>query len=363
MLAEDTTELYNNEINDVELEDDDTDETVGIPQYAITAYGADYDVEGIVRRIDRGDIEVPRFQRSFVWSQIRSSRFIESLLMGLPVPGIFLYREIDSQKLLVIDGQQRLRTLQFFYGGKFETSKRDFILKGLETKFNGLAYEDLTDEDRRRLDDSIIHATIIRQDLPDDNGSSQYFIFERLNTGASSLASQEIRAAVYHGAFNGLLEDLNKNQAWRKLFGGISSRKRDEELVLRFLALYFWSDEYVSPMKGFLNKFMKHNQSLERYQEVQIRELFDNTVNTILDKIGAKAFKRVRTVNAALLDSVMIGIARRLQKGPIESEIRQQYLSLKDNQDFQSAIYVSTADTEKVKNRIHLATAAFSNVE
>ena len=362
MIVQATDNLIGGQMNDVELEDDSGNETVGMPQFAITGYGADYDVEGIVKRLEREDIIIPDFQRNFVWSQIRSSRFIESLLMGLPVPGIFLYREKDSHKLLVIDGQQRLMTLKYFYRGVFGESRGPFKLKGLETKFSGVSYAELLDEDRRRLDDSIIHATVIRQDLPDDSGSSQYFIFERLNTGATSLAAQEIRAAVYHGAFNDLLGDLNKNLAWRELFGGKSSRKRDEELVLRFLALYFGSEQYRSPMKSFLNRFMKHNQHLEMYQEDQIRNLFERTGSTILDKIGPGAFKRVRTVNAALLDSLMIGIARRLDSGSIDSDITKEYDSLRADEQFESAISASTADTEKVKERIRLATEAFSNV-
>ena len=88
-------------------------------QYEISSYGADYDVEGLVKRLERDDLLIPPFQRNYVWKLKEASRFIESLLLGLPVPGVFLVREQDSNKLLVIDGQQRLKTLQFFYNGIF----------------------------------------------------------------------------------------------------------------------------------------------------------------------------------------------------------------------------------------------------
>lgn len=363
MLAQRPREFIDFSELDTEVEDDESEETVGMPQFAISGYGADYDVEGLVRRLDRKDILIPDFQRNFVWSQIRSSRFIESLLMGLPVPGVFFYRESDSQKLLIIDGHQRLMSLQYFYRGQFESTGRRFQLKGLETKFDGLMYRDLLDEDRRRLDDSIIHATVIRQDLPDDNGSSQYFIFERLNTGATALSAQEIRSAAYNGEFNDLLEELNNNVAWREMFGSASSRKRDEELILRFLALFFRNGEYKSPMKSFLNTFMKHNQNLSLYSPDEIRESFESTVTTVLEKIGKNAFRRVRTVNAALLDSVMVGIARRLRDGPILSDLSDHYRRLRSNDLYESAITSSTADTDKVKERIRLATEVFSNVD
>jgi Protein of unknown function DUF262 len=99
---------------------DDEDAEVATPfKYSITAYGADYPVDGLVKRVESGDIFIPSFQRGYVWSLTRASRFVESLLLGLPVPGIFLSKDEPSQKLLVIDGQQRLRTLQFFYQGLF----------------------------------------------------------------------------------------------------------------------------------------------------------------------------------------------------------------------------------------------------
>jgi hypothetical protein len=150
--------------------------------YSITSYGADYPVDGLVKRIDAGDIIVPEFQRQFIWPRPRIERFIESLLLGLPVPGIFLAREPESNRLLVIDGQQRLRTLSAFYKGILRG--REFKLsKGVQAQFVDRTYETLEEEDRRRLDDSIIHATVIRQDEPSDDQSSVYFIFERLNTG------------------------------------------------------------------------------------------------------------------------------------------------------------------------------------
>lgn len=362
MLAENTVSFSGVE-DDVKIVAGYEDETVGISEYSISSYGADYDVEGIVRRLDKGDIEIPEFQREFVWDQKRSSRFIESLLLGLPVPGIFLYRERGSYKQIVIDGQQRLKTLLFFYANKFGESNIDFKLRGLETRFDGLTYKDLDASDRRRLDNSIIHATIIQQDKPDDSGTSQYFIFERLNTGGVALAPQEIRAAIYGGEFNKLLVNLNDNGDWRELFGRRNKRKRDEELILRFLALYFRSNKYVPSMKAFLNSFMKQNQDLELYSEDLIRPLFENTVYTILNKIGPRAFKPTRAVNAALLDSLMVGIARRLETGTIDSNIKEQYRNLRKNKTFERLIADTTSAPENVRQRIQLATEAFSDVE
>lgn len=348
---------------EVQIEGDYPDETVSVKQYTISGYGADYDAEGIVRRLKRGDIEIPDFQRAYVWSKHKASRFIESLLMGLPVPGIFLYREKGSQILRVIDGQQRLMSLQYYFEGKFGDTRRRFALHALESRFNGLSYVELPDEDRRRLNDSIIHASIIQQEAPDDNGSSQYSIFERLNTTSTPLSPQEIRSAIHAGQLNDLVLELNELDAWRTLFGNRSNRKRDEELILRFIALYFSYDSYKPPMKSFLNQFMNDHEEMEDCEIMEMRRVFHNTANVVLEKLDASAFKPRRPLNAAVQDSIMIGIARRLEKGPINADIRTEYENLMKNAEFGDLIYSKTSHLENVRRRIQLATEAFAAVE
>jgi len=99
--------------DEILVEDESTDEIVPY-KYSITSYGADYPVDSLVSRLERDVIFIPSFQRSYVWSLNQASRFIESLLLGLPVPGVFFSKETETGKLLIIDGQQRLRTLQYF---------------------------------------------------------------------------------------------------------------------------------------------------------------------------------------------------------------------------------------------------------
>jgi len=125
-------------------------------QYSITAYGADYPVDSLVKRIRDESIFIPDFQRQYIWDIKRASRFVESLLLGLPVPGIFLSKEERTNKLLVIDGHQRLITLYYFYKGIFKDGK-EFNLKQVQPQYQGATYKSISEEDRRRLDDSIIH--------------------------------------------------------------------------------------------------------------------------------------------------------------------------------------------------------------
>lgn len=97
-------------------------------RYAITSYGADYPVDSLVQRLEKDVLFVPFFQRKFVWTLKQASRFIESLLLGLPVPGVFLARDESSAKLFIIDGQQRLRTLQYFYNGVFRGKEFEYMV-------------------------------------------------------------------------------------------------------------------------------------------------------------------------------------------------------------------------------------------
>jgi uncharacterized protein with ParB-like and HNH nuclease domain len=353
---------------DTEIEDEEEEEGEIIPyKYSISSYGVDYPVDSLVKRIGDGSIYVPSFQRGYVWKITRASRFIESLLLGLPVPGIFLSKEQDSKKLIVIDGQQRLRTLQYFYKGIFEPDKKEFALQGVpSSQFEGVTYDSLKEEDRRQLDDSILHATIVKQDVPSDDDSSIYHIFERLNTGGTLLHPQEIRAAIYHGEFNDLLGKLNKNKSWRSVYGRIDKRMRDQELILRFLALYFDFGKYKKPMKEFLNIYMGKNRHLKSQSAEELTEVFTDTIELAVRSLGRRAFKPKKGLNSAVFDAVMVGIARRLERGRATDlkGLKERYQSLLENEDFASTAFKGgTTSEEIVKRRIKLATEAFSDLE
>jgi hypothetical protein len=332
-------------------------------KYSITSYGADYPVDSLVKRIDEESIFIPPFQRRYIWDKRRASKFVESLLLGLPVPGIFLSKEEETNKLLVIDGHQRLRTLECFYSGIFADGK-EFQLIDVQKQYKGKTYKSISEEDRRRLDDSIIHATIVKQDEPSDDNSSIYQLFNRLNTGGVNLTAQELRACLYHGELNELLEFLNNNKDWRELFGPINKRLRDKELILRFIALYYIKT-YSKPMAEFLNKYMGANRNLKLQSADDITYLFYKTVQSINKSLGKDTFKPRGTLIAAIFDSIMIGIARRLEKGDIKDidTVRKRYVSLLSNKEFIKATETHTSDEENVVSRLKLATKAFENIQ
>lgn len=340
-------------------------------EYNISSYGADYPVDGLVARITKGSIYIPSFQRSYVWNIYRASRFIESLLLGLPVPAIFLSKELESSKMLVIDGQQRLRTLEYFYKEIFDPTEKVFKLKGVLKKYEGRTYSTLDEDDRIKLDDSIIHAIVVKQENPTEDGdsgispSSAYHIFERLNTGGMLLQPQEIRSCAYHGKLMAFLDELNTNSDWRSLFGKVSARMRDRELILRFLALYYSWEKYSKPMKEFLNHFAAEYRDLPGKSADDFSSLFVSTVSAVKKHLGTSAFKKSGPINAALYDAIMMGVAMRLTEGPITKtkQLQSRYSKLLEDDDFQNAISSGTTNENNVRDRIQLARKAFSGVK
>jgi len=335
--------------DDAAKEDEDASNEI---RYSISSYGADYPVDGLVERLRRGDIDVPKFQREFVWPLPQASRFIESLLLGLPVPAIFLSKDSETQKLMVIDGQQRLKSLRFFYDGVLRG--REFRLHGVTKEFENLTYKDLEEGDRRRLDDAILHAIIVKQDDPANDDSSVYMVFERLNTTSTALSPQEIRACVYHGSFNDYLDAANENRDWRSIFGKRSARQKDRELLLRFFALFYELESYSRPMKLFLNRFMSGNRRLQRHDGSALNRVLEPTVALVNGTLGRAAFRPQHALNASVTDAILVGTALRLQEGPITD--RDAFKGVLDpvlrDERFADLYTVGTTDPDKVRKRI-----------
>ena len=358
-------------IADDVIDDTEKDTAVAVEQYAISSFGIDFDVEGLVRRLRKSEIFVPPFQREFVWNQRESSQFVESLLLGLPVPGVFLAKERQSEKLMIIDGQQRLKTLQFYYDGYFNPrpglkKQEVFELSQVQPQFSGLTYAKLDSNDRIRLDNSVIHATIIKQESPkEEEDSSLYYVFGRLNTGGRKLSPQEIRTAIYHGPFIDLIEDLNGLKNWREVFGPENQRLKDRELILRFLALYFSSEQYARPMEEFLNGFCKRHRTDKAAFLNKAKTVFTNTMEISAEVLGKSAFRPARSINAAVFDSIAVGLARRLDAGPIQDVkgLRNAHKKLAGREDYSDVTSRATSDENSVAARLNLAINAFKSVK
>lgn len=328
-------------------------------RYKISSYGADYPVDSLVKRLNNDIIYLPEFQRHYVWSLTQASKFIESLLLGLPVPGIFLSKVPDSNKMEIIDGQQRLKTLEYFYSGIFKG--KEFKLSGVTSQFDGLTYKTLRPEDRQVLDDSIIHITIIKQEEPRDDDSSIYYIFERLNTGGTLLRPQEIRACVYHGDLNKLLSQLEKNTDWLVIYGKPDDRLKSQEFILRFFSFLFYRGNYQKPLKEFLNQYMGYNRHLDKQSKEQLEEIFSLTAKKINDSLSSSAFRPKGQLVASILDSVMVAVAEILLKGKdINKDVFiSSYHQLLSDQEYIDSTSKATSDENVVKKRFGKSLSIF----
>jgi len=335
--------------------------------------GTDFDAEGLVRRLKRGDIVIPNFghgeegielaafQRGFVWSKPQMDRFIESLLLGYPIPGIMLVQQTDK-RYLVLDGQQRLKTLQAFYAGVH--AGKVFVLDNVADEYKGLTYEQLLPEQRRTLDNTFIQATIVRTDGSRESLESIYQVFERLNSGGTQLTPHEIRIALYPGPFVELLGTLNNKDGWRQIYGRRSPRLRDHEVILRILALYVRSEEYFRPLKKFLNDFLGDHRDLAKLPVAELTHLFSEATTALSEADARNVLRRSgQRINAALLEAVVVAAMRRAAKSRDMSAvaIRQALTELISNPDISRSTTISTATEENLRSRLEAASTAFDS--
>lgn len=374
---------------------EDEDAEVSLRQYQINSYPADFTLEVLVSKWKKGEIRKEGFQRKYVWPQLRASKLIESFLLGLPVPPVYLYEERGTANKLIVDGHQRLRSIVYFFSGWFgdpeEMSPEEIVpfnLVGLHEKspYSNASYQDLEEKDPEalnRLKDSVLRSFIMKQTDPDDD-SSIFEIFSRFNTGGMPLMPQEIRNCVLTGPFNELLKALNQNDAWRKIVGvkKEDKRMRDMELILRFFALFENSATYIKPMKEFLNKFMGANRRppedaqendtpakkeiIENKQQAfalrmqAFEQVFTQTADEVVRCLGAKPFNIKRGLNAAVFDSVFTAFAQHLDSAKIADaeSLRAKYIGLLGDEDYQQLITAATTDQDNVRSRITTAGTA-----
>lgn len=360
------------------MNDDDelSEQLIPDPDPAAVSYNTtDFDVEGLVRRQQRGDIVIPtfgedlddppietaRFQRPLVWVKSQMDRFIESLLLGYPIPGIFLVKQEDN-RYLVLDGQQRLRTLRAFYEGV--VFKREFSLRNVGDRFVGLTYKTLTTEQRRQIDNTFIQATIVQTAPAPTSLDAIYQVFERLNAGGTQLTPHEIRVALYAGPFIEWLTALSGTVEWRNLYGPAPRHLRDQELILRILALYIDFDSYKRPLKKYLNDFVDQRRELQGIDTAALGQRFRTAAHLLFEAEGPGVLRPGGTaVNAAWTEALLIGLMSRLERKEIGlDEVRRAVAALLKDDSVEGAITRATADLDSVKTRINRAREVFLEV-
>ncbi|MFN0729000.1 DUF262 domain-containing protein [Polaribacter gochangensis] len=356
------------------IKEETEDSYVNDDLYNINSWGADYSFRELISMYEDGDLVKPELQRKYVWGKPEASRFIDSILLGLPIPSIFLAKT-DNNKMLIVDGYQRLMTVYDYMRGIWSGDDKVFKLSNIPDKINerwkGNAFSELTETEQRKIKTTTIHAIIFEQKSPKDGDTSLFQIFERINTSGKTLMPQEIRNCVYQGELNSLLFELNKNEQWRILFGREQedSRMRDLEFILRFLGLNSDSirtfPKSAISLKKYLNEFMgsKENNSLTSING--FRNNFNNTINSIINIFGENAFYNVQSTDLTtirkrfyptIFDAIMIATSIAIKRGiDISQSNEQKRLELLRDLEFRKFISEGTMQIEHINGRIDLA--------
>lgn len=358
------------ELEQVDQEYDDR-EALDVPadRRQVKTEKQDLPVETLQAWVKRGKIDLqPAFQRMFVWNAAKASRLLESILLEIPIPVIYMAEEIDKT-YSVVDGQQRLTSLCSFIDGAFPDGS-DFKLSGLQvlTELNGKRFKELLPIHQEAIMGVVLRLIVITQDSHPD---VKFEVFERLNLGAVKLNDQELRNCMYRGAYNDLLADLTQNQRLRRILGSDEpdSRMRDRQLILRFFAMWRNSHlKYRSPMKQFLNREMERHRNPSTSELDEMKRTFEDAIEVAYTVFGTHAFRRFnpgragqpdgawekRKLNVALWDTIlyMFTYFEKRQVVPIADAVREEFLDLIcSDQAFVDAITSTTDKTDRVVYR------------
>lgn len=276
-----------------DLEDEINNEFDNLSEQSIITKPKQWTISVLWDKYKKGNISLqPDFQRHFVWDKKKASSLIESILLGFPLPLIYLSEEEDG-KLIVIDGQQRLTSIFAFKDNLFP-GDREFRLSSLKVlkHLNKKRYSDLDEADQNKIDDYDIATIVISKTSGKD---IKFDMFERLNSGSVGLNDMELRNCIYRGHYMETLKELAKDPLFRELVGlrDEEPRMKDVELVLRFLAFSHQTYlKYSAPMKKFLNDDCEHFKVYDEKQRKEDEERFKNALALIKTIYGKQAFKR-----------------------------------------------------------------------
>ncbi len=360
-------EEYKNDIeeNENQLEDISAVNFLEKKQRELLTSTIDYNLESLTTLITKRVIDLaPRYQRRFRWDDPRKSKLIESFLMNVPVPPIFL-NEDDFGKYSVIDGKQRLSAINEFITGKL-------TLSGLQVfkDLNGLNLFDLPIEFQNSIKiRATVRAIII---LRQSDKDIKYEVFQRLNTGGVKLNAQEIRNSAFPGTLNNKILDLSEDKNFHKVLGiktktksRIYQEMKDAELILRFFALKNSWRRYSGGLKNILDKYLDDYQNIDTLQVEQLEKEFKETLEIVQSIFGLDgAFRRwipqsgkwKQQISAPLFDMQMFGLYGKDKQALLNKKdnILNDFKELFSNdRTFIESIESSTATPQRFLYRIN----------
>lgn len=371
-------------------EDDGANDEYQVREYDITASPNDFNLLTLVNFVESGAIKIPGFQRNFVWDIKRASKLIESIIIGLPIPQIFLYEE-SRNRFLVIDGQQRLMSIFYFWKGRFPRKEKrnelrrvfdeeghipkaildndEFFVKFKlqlpenlphnPNKLNKLTYEGLG-ELQTTFHLRTIRNVIIKQSSPEGDDSAMFEIFNRLNSGGVNLKPQEIRTSLYHSAFYSMIYRLNAKTAWRNVLGVEMPdlNMKDCEILLRGFAMLISGRVYTPSMTKFLNEFSRKMKTVSPERLEYLETLFLSFLNACAELPPKTFYASQGRFNISIFESVFSAVCEAPFKvlGLVQEKVRPELVdALKRDPAFMEATQKATADSSNVEKRLRIA--------
>ena len=383
----------NEEVTWIDPEDDllESSEDVSFTEYDISASPNDFNIKTLFDFIGSGVVKIPGFQRNYVWDIKRASKLIESILIGIPIPQIFLYEEAKN-RFTVIDGQQRYMTIYYFMKKRFPRKEKrqelrvvfdqnkgipdevlnnndffiDFNLSlptsqpNQKNRFNGLNYFTLDEDNRISLELRTIRNIIIKQNSPDDDHSVVFEVFNRLNSGGVNLRPQEIRTSLFHSAFYEMLYRANLQKKWRGLTPSAipDLNMKDVEILLRGFSMLVDGENYKPSMTKFLNKFSFMAKSYPQENIDYLENLFQAFIEKASEADPKLFHSKTGRFNISVYESVFVAACsnafrnKTLNVSDIDAD---KAVTLKENQEFINATQSETASTKNVTLRIRKA--------
>ena len=362
-------------IEEIEIEIDDSDDSdqelnLTDDKKDIVYLTKDLTIRNLLDMKVDGDLKIqPDYQRNFVASKKISSSLIESVLLNVPIPTVYLAEESDGT-LSVIDGQQRLTSFISFLEGKFPDGT-DFRLTGLKvySDLNRKSFNDLIPEFQKKIKNTSIHCIIIKQE---SNSDIKFEIFERLNTGSTALNEDELRNTVYRGSYMNLISKLSEETLLHQLIRKDEMKKRMKYrgIVLEFFAISEKTLLYTSPMKQFCNKELRDNRFMSVEKQKEYEERFHHCLDLVNTIFGDKSFLRYNPANMenpgyyisnkfsyALFHLQMVGFVGYTKNQVLSKAdaIREGMLDLMCNDtEFQDLLLTATNSTDRFKRRFRI---------
>lgn len=309
----------------------------------------------------------PEYQRAFRWSIFQQTRFIESVILGIPIPPIFV-AEDEQGKWEVVDGLQRISTIFSFFGilEEFPEKNNLRLCEGeMVPEMDGISIDTFPLRLKTTIKRSVCRVEIVRWDSNED---IRYELFNRLNTGASPLSDQEIRNCIFRSYpvdLNQVLRDISTESDFEKLIMPSKAKKEEmflEELVLRYFAFKHFDGQFKTTIPNFLSDFMKSVSKGEREFNLEHEKTdFLNFISFIYNNFGPQLFRPKGSFALHIFDSLAFALPKVFDKIEGNEEKIIKAVTNLQNDSAYHEIGVSTFSTNRIRNRMDRALEIFKS--